>query len=182
MPHIRVNAAAVLVALTFTLAGCAASGETVDSEYPDLTLAETKSPTQLLRNEAASRVPTDLVASVGAVVDQSQGCLFADTDPEGHIRRWTSGVVITLNEGVDARTVADDLSHLFATDEWSETRFDYGPGMELTNTDSLAVIRVLPQHFTDGEPDTLRVEGLGPCVRTDGAESDEVTQLESFGS
>lgn len=138
------------------------------------TLADTKSPVQLLRNESILRLPS---TDVGTVVstDESAGC-----DGDESVRRWNSTATITLSEAAsqDPDAAIATLATSFEEDGWVVS-----PGNEreddeqavLTSGTSAAEIRLIAHA---GVPATVTIEAAGPCVQTDGPDSEEVTKLE----
>jgi hypothetical protein len=185
-----------LVALAISgLTGCASpsSGSTVPGTYPDVSLAETKSPAQLLRNEAASRLPEAAIGQIIEAQDTSVACLSENDDPEGTVRSWHSIVnVLIVDDGTfEVNTLANDLVASFVDQGW-QARSLGGNATSvrkfLESADSLADIQVSGLAPDPNRPSTamedavdqptVQIEVHGPCVRTAGATSDEVTALE----
>jgi hypothetical protein len=169
----------VLALSVATLTAC--STPPVDSAYPDMTLAETKSPVQLLRNEAAGRIPAELISEVVAARDQSTSCQMA-SDPEGRIRSWGSSVRVSLTDaaGKDVESIVDDLVASFEEQGWEAGIYGVSSIVDLTSKDSIVAIHISP---VAGDEETgagakVQLTVSGPCVVTDGAESDEVLDLE----
>jgi hypothetical protein len=171
----RLTGIIAVALLAGALSGCAGSSDGTP------TLVETKSPVQLLRNEAASRLPTDLVEGVVAEQDGSTACRTVETDPEGLLRSWRSVVRFELrkDEAIDPQAVIDDLASSFVADGWHQGTFGVASIIELTRAGSETQI-----HISMSEPDAdadaggeVQLTVSGPCVMTAGAESDEVTQL-----
>jgi len=173
------------------LSGCAAPAATVAGDYPDVTLADTKSPAQLLRNEAASRLPESVIDQIIESEDASVSCLSEDEDPEGTIRSWHSTVDVLILGESDVAPLVNDLVASFETDGW--TARDLGGNVStvkklLEAEGSLADMQI--SGFTpndnatsvsleeDVEQRTVQIEVHGPCVRTAGADSDEVAGLQ----
>ena len=156
--------------LALLLAGCDTDAEVM------LTLAESKSPVQLLRNEVASRVPQDLVQQV-VNEDYSEAC-----GADGSIRSWHSSVRLEVGaaQSADVDTLIDDLSTSFEADGWIAT-----PGNErleqkqavYTRGGTAAEIHITAEDRA-GVGHAVVVSVFGPCVQTDGPDSDEVTSLE----
>ena len=168
----RIGAALAAALLTLTLAACA-------SDTPDgLTLAQSKSPVQLLRNEVASRVPSALVADVTNSSDASSACRTEETDPEGLLRSWKSSVRITLTPEADLEIMLSKLLVSFREDGWDEGTYGSATIIEFTRDDSIAEIHISTKRATDTEAAQIQVQVAGPCVMTGGAESDEVLALE----
>ena len=171
------SAALVLLALT----GCAspAAESSAFDELGDLTLVESKAPTQFLRNEAASRVPTVVVQDVAETTDASVACLGAAVDPDGLARQWNSTAVflVTNSQGARVVTVTDGLATSFVDQGWSSQQVD--GSTVLTSATSPVVMRLAAVPKATGMHAQILITTTGPCVVTDGPESDEVTGLES---
>jgi hypothetical protein len=165
--------------LALFLAACGTSPQS--ESYPDLSLAETKSPTQLLRNEAASRIPVEFIEVVDHAQDLSKGCQTPERDPEGLIRSWNSSVRVSLKSerGAQLDTIVDELVKSFELQGWDRGTFGGATIIELTSSDSPVNI-----HISSVQPDDsgagakIQLSAGGPCVETDGADSDEILQLE----
>ena len=154
-----------------TLAACGAPSS---NEISDLSLAQTKSPVQLLRNEAASRVSAVADATLLTTNDVSVACRSADEDPKGLERQWQSAVTFAVPS--DSLSVAHDLVDSFVGEEWSaRSSVDDATAYRvvLTKATSTASIHL------DADESQLEVWTNGPCVTTAGADSVEVTSLES---
>jgi hypothetical protein len=186
--HTRTVAATAIITLSLiSLTACAGdSGAGAGAGGGDtLTLAETKSPVQLLRNEAASRIDEFIVETVNETEDLSTACKTAEADPLGLSRSWTSSVEVSLKEGSAWRAaiVADDLISSFEAQGWVASR---GLPSEVTYTalkseTSAATIglTVTTEDLAVARPAKLQITTKGPCVDTEGAESDEVQKLET---
>jgi hypothetical protein len=181
-----------LVLSVGTLTACGEAAPQVEippGDYPDLTLAESKSPVQLLRNEAVSRIPEDVVLNAPSNIDGSQACLSAEEDPNGVIRRWTSSVDVNLrlDEAPNTQAIVDAVLATFTDDGWMSQAITGSKASNqahlLTNETagttavSLAQLRVEAIVAIDGASSFIRVQAIGPCVVTDGARSAEVTEL-----
>lgn len=182
--------AAALSVATLTACGEAASNEKVPAgEYPDLSLAESKAPAQLLRNTAVTRIPEDVILNVGTDTDGSIACLSEEDDPEGAIRRWDSSVDVNLKlvEAKNAPTIVADLIKTFTDESWMSQAITGSKANNqaflLTNgTSSAASVstsQVRIEAVISGDQTTayVHIESLGPCVVTDGADSAEVKDL-----
>lgn len=180
---LRQRAFAGLAVLTLSLAALTAcSPAAPEGAYPDMTLAETKSPVQLLRNEAAGRIPADVISEVVAARDQSTSCQMAN-DPDGTIRSWGSSVRVSLTDaaGNDVESIVADLVASFEAQGWKAGTYGVQSIIDLTSKDSIVAIHISP---VAGDEETgagakIQMSVTGPCVVTDGAESDEVLKLES---
>ena len=188
-----------LVATTFalaialgTLTGCgeAAPGSDVgNGEYPDLSLAESKAPAQLLRNTAVTRIPADVVLNVGTDTDGSIACLSESEDPDGTIRRWDSSVDvnIVLTEAKNTQAIVDEVIKSFTDGGWMSQAITGAKANSqahlLTNGTSSAAsvstsqIRIEAVIAGDQGSSYIHIDSLGPCVVTDGADSAEVLEL-----
>jgi len=179
--HTRTIAGAAVVVLSIVgLSACAPASSAESS----ITLAQTKSPVQLLRNEAASRIGNIVVGSVDTTGDASRACKTEETDPLGRSRQWMSSVSVSLSAGNAWRIdeVTQQLADSFTEQGWTAER-----GMQadvsftgLKSDTSSATIGLTSTAGDDaaGVPATLVITTEGPCVMTGGAESDEVKKLE----
>lgn len=170
----RLPGAVAFALVIGTLVGCADAGG-------GQSLADTKSPVQLLRNEAASRIPVDLVEKVLVQQDESTACRTTETDPEGLLRSWRSIVRLQLryDEAIDPQSVIEELADSFVDDGWDQGTFGVASIIELTRGGSETQIHIsmsgADQEAESGAEVQLAVSG--PCVMTAGADSDEVTKL-----
>ena len=169
----RTISIALALVAGFTLASCAGEAEA------GLTLAQSKSPVQLLRNEAASRVPDGLVAEVENVSDGSTNCRSAEVDPEALQRSWKSSVRMVLVPGADLDLMLSKLYVSFLEDGWEQGTFGSDSIVEFTRDSSVATIHISARKATDDKPAEVQVQVAGPCVMTDGEGSDEVVNLEA---
>ena len=180
----------VLTLGALTACGEAATPVTVPpGDYPDLTLAQSKSPVQLLRNEAVSRISEEVVLNVPSNIDGSQACLTASEDPDGVIRRWTSSVDVnlSLSEAPNTQAIVDGVLETFTDDGWMSHAIAGSKANNqahlLTNetagTTSLSLTQLSIEAIVaiDGKSSFIRVQAIGPCVVTDGTDSAEVTEL-----
>lgn len=170
---------AVVLVASFTLTGCASGTEAgvPVGDYPEVSLAESKSSVQLVRNAAADRIPAIVLEPIDETRDESEACLSASVDPQGYIRAWHSTILATSVSGsawrVDA--VASNLVESYTDDGWTAT-VD-GDSTLLSNDAGTVKVVVGPMPTSDTEAQ-ISVDSRGPCVVTDGAGSDEVTSLE----
>jgi hypothetical protein len=190
----RSQAAAALAVVALSIAalsGCSTSGVAA-SEGSTLTLAATKSPVQLLRNEAASRIPPAVIEAVSDTEDFSIRCKTEAEDPIGLRRSWHSNAQVTVKQGsiwrVDA--VVDEIAASFVEQGWVATPLEAratSHAVKITKEGVTTAIRLSAQRPapgaapmpSDSDPVTIDLELNGPCVDTDGPESDEVTKLEA---
>ena len=184
--HTRKAAALAVVALSLAaLTACASqSGGTADTATATLTLAQTKSPVQLLRNEAANRIDEFIVETINETEDLSAPCKTAEADPLGLERSWTSSVEVSLKAGSAWRAaiVADELVASFEEQGWVASRGAPSAvtytGLKSENSAATIGLTVTTEDLAAGTPAKLQITTKGPCVTTGGAESDEVKRLE----
>ena len=165
----------LLAAAILLLAGCSAASPGAD----ELRLVETKSPVQLLRNEAAGRLDASVVSDVRKTGVLSFPCYTDEENPGGLVRQWKSSADLVLVEGADRVTAAQSLVASFVDQGWTATEVssDSSFGLTtLTSTKSVASIEVSSADETASS--MIRITATGPCVTTGGPDSDEVTTLE----
>jgi len=167
--------AAAVICAALTLSAC--SSTTAESE-----LLATKSPTQLLRNEAANRLLAGTDDSVGAQDDYSAACKSEAEDPEGLYRSWRSTLLAEVPEdsaiGVDQFVGA--LATSFSEDGWvftEEHQGSVGKVTTMTRSDSIVTMTFTASEEA-GDGASVHIEAIGPCVLTGGPDSDEVKNLE----
>lgn len=156
---------AAALAASLALGGCAGAAP------EPVSLVDTKSPVQLLRNGVASRITAGALFSVDNSQDLSQEC--GAGDPE---RRWFSGVELSVTDfWVELMPdIMRSLVDSFVEDGW--TPVTEGDQVTLVSETSVANIHIAP---SSGDEPRIVVEVTGPCVLTDGADSDEVLSLEA---
>lgn len=170
----RITLAASLAAVLI-LTGCAGSAGADDA----LRLVDTKSPVQLLRNEAAGRLDSDVVSMVRKTGDLSFPCYNEEENPGGLIRQWKSSAELVLVDGSDRVGAAQALTASFVEQDWvaKEVSSDTSFALTiLTKPSSVASIEISSADETASA--MIRITATGPCVTTDGPDSDEVTALE----
>ncbi len=175
---VAIRTTAVLIAAAFLLAGCSSSAESTGT-----TLAETKSPVQLLRNELADRIDDAVVSELLIANDKSTACRTPEADPEGLQRSWESTARVELVEGSDPKDVIEDLVGSFVEQGWERGTYGTASIIELTrpgNGSEIHISSKKPNEET-GAPGEIQIGVGGPCVMTAGADSDEVRALESAG-
>lgn len=157
------------------LSGCAATPTEVTS------LAQTKSPVQLLRNEAANRIPQEAVASTLNTQDESTNCRTPETDPEGLLRSWRSIIRFELvyGDAVDADAIVDDLAESFVDQGWDRGIYGTASIIELTRPGSETNIHISVKKANDENEEGAEIQltVAGPCVMTEGKDSGEVKSL-----
>ena len=172
--NVRIAGLAVLTALL--MSGCS---DTTSSDAP--TLAETKSPVQLLRNEAASRVQESQIDQVLKTQDESTSCRTPETDPDGLSRSWrsVSRLQLVYSTSVEVSAVVDNLAESFVKQGWDRGTYGTASIIELTREGSETNIHISFKR-ADDEAQTgaeVQIAVAGPCVMTAGRTSDEVTKL-----
>ena len=188
-----IGLATAALALTMLSACSTPQTSSVPGDYPDVSLAETKSPAQLLRNEAANRLPAAAIDQIIESQDASVACLSEKDDPQGLIRSWHSTAdVLIVDDGVtSAQDLVNDLAASFEEQGWTSRNLGGNASVTsklLDSETSLADIQISGFNINDTmastgleqkvEQTTVQIQVHGPCVRTAGAESDEVTVLE----
>jgi hypothetical protein len=182
--------AGAVVVTSLLLGGCAQGSAPPE----ELTLLQTKLPAQLLRNDVASQIDPAVVASIGDAVDQSIACLTEKEDPKGLQRSWQSIVTVLLVDASakDVDSIIDDVAAGLTEQGWKlaslgdsaiiHTRY---LSNESSSTIELSAISSDEDaQYVDSselENASLVVNVHGPCVATDGTDSDEVTSLEEDG-
>ncbi len=161
-----------IVVTSLTLAGCA------DSVSTGTTLLTTKSSTQLLMAEAASRVPAYMVVGEPSYDDLSEACGKEGENVEGLIRLWRSSATFSLkdNASIDPDTIIAEIVASFVDEGWVTT--SSGGSTELTKSSVPTTLRFTATPLETGTGGTLVVAARGACVPTDGPDSDEVVDLE----
>ena len=189
--RVLVSAVALVFAISSLTAcgGAAPAADVPAGDYPDLTLTESKSPAQLLRNTAVSRIPSEVILNAGTDTDGSEACLTETEDPKGYIRRWKSSVDVNLRlpEAPNTQAIVDGVLATFTDEGWMSQAITGSKANNqahlLTNetagTESVsgAQLRIEAIVASDGASSFIRVEAIGPCVITGGASSAEVTEL-----
>jgi len=176
LPAHKVVGVAAALSILLALSGCAG-----EAESPTASLTETKGPTQLLRNEASSRIPTGAIESIAGEEDLSVACK-TDDDPEGLYRSWQSSLLATIDKDAAWRVaqISTDLADSFIEDGWyvSGTK-DGAETTTLTRPGALSTIKFTStEGNAEGVGATVHINATGPCVLTEGPDSTEVTKLE----
>ena len=171
-------------AVATVLSGCSPA-EAPAGKYPDMTLGETKSPVQLLRNEAAGRIPEELTDGIVKSSDQSTNCITPESDPDGLIRSWDSSVRIAIapEHGAEVQDIVDELAESFVAQGWKKDTFGVASIIDLSSEKSFVAIHVsaTKADAETGEGGAIQLVASGPCVETDGRESTEVINLGGRG-
>jgi hypothetical protein len=178
----RFTAVAVVALLSASaLTGCSALSGSTPTSGPSL--ADTKSPVQLLRNSAASRIPENLIEELLLTTDESTACVTSETDPEGHIRSWRSTVRFSLWSTVDVDDAINDLAATFVEQGWDQGIYGTAAIIELSRGASGTLIHIShkPADPETGAGPEVQLQVTGPCVMTEGETSSEVTMLEAAG-
>ena len=175
--------AATVAAAVVVLALGACAGDTTQSTGDSaVTLAQSKSYAQLLRNEASSRLPEIVLKQVAESSDVSVAC--DETDPAGLSRSWSSSMSILVTNSTAARIqkVADDLAASFVEQGWKAKQADDSTETlgvtTLRSATSLADIAITATSKDGDQLPSIQITATGVCALTDGPESDEVTMLE----
>ena len=163
----------IALAMVLVLSGCAGD--------QGISLAEAKSNVQLLRNDAASRIPDDLVDIVLVSSDLSVSCEPESADPEGLSRAWHSGARISLMPDADVDAVVDALAASFVEQGWKQSSGSTPGSTTLSSPTIFSDIEITATEGTDAEQaPEITLALSSPCVDTDGAASKEVRQLEAM--
>lgn len=162
---------ALALGALLTVTGCSAP------EDNDLSLAETKSPAQLLRNEIFTRVPKADIAAV-TTDDFTEGC-----NGDEAVRSWRSTANAELNAS-SATSFASVVRALRVSFEDKGWMWEPSPGTDelqgvLSNEKTPAQIYFSATPPAGGSNAALLVVVGGPCVETDGPDSPEVLKLEN---
>jgi hypothetical protein len=170
---------ALSVVASVALTGCS-QALTSDDMVTGATLAETKSPVQLLRNDAANRIPADVVDGSLGSQDRSVTCLSNENDPYGTIRRWQSGIAVALTPeaAADVDSVLADLAASYVDQGWMERDPGTKPYVDLYRESISTQVKLSVQPASDGTKAQVDIQVNGPCVTTGGGTSEEVTKLE----
>lgn len=159
--------------LALALSGCSTDSNAVK-------LADTKGPSQLLRNSIADRIPAEMIDSQGQTSDVSEGC-----GDDGVRRSWRSSVLffITPASADQVTQLLSDLGDSLSADQWAGTETSASDNiheLRLTSPRTSSVIRLTATGASDddGNGATMQIAVNGPCVVTDGPDSDEVKHLE----
>ena len=169
-------------ALGLTLAVVALSLTACGAEEPSgITLAESKSYTQLQRNTISGQISPDVTASVTRVTDASESCGGGDSRD---MRLWRSTALTELvPEAADKVTlIQQSIAGSYVSNGWEQTSEEHAKDttlITLTNPSSLAVIELTAVTNADGigMGANLFVNIAGPCVKTDGPGSAELKDL-----
>ena len=186
-----VSAVALLFAGALVLSGCAADAADAGSadgaaapasDSSSLSLAETKSPVQFIRNEAAARLPLTTLEEVAEISDVAESCSADDPN----MLSWKSTVYMKIASKSASRTgnIFSNLVMTFTNDDWVASEWDDDAASlssELTSETSVATVEVSAEKDVDndGKDASLTISVNGPCVLTDGPDSDEVATLEA---
>ncbi|TBN55479.1 hypothetical protein EYE40_14855 [Glaciihabitans arcticus] len=174
----RASLVVLSIALAATLSGCGedtASGERI---------VDTKGPTQILRNDAASRVDESMLLSADRKTDISESCGLEAKDPDGLMRYWHSGINLNLDtsSAESAQSEGEKLVASYVSEDWEATTQSGSDGSTtiLENKASEQEIRVtVTNGGSGGLGAMITVDVYGPCVETGGPDSEEIKNLES---
>ena len=174
---IKVVGATAILALACTLSACAGQ------DTAGASLVETKSPVQFLRNEAASRLIDGTDDSVEKQEDFSAACKPESEDPKELYRSWRSTLLASVppDSAVGVDQFVGALATSFAEDGWVLKESHDGDSSAkvstMTKSGSVANLKFTSTEDT-GSGASMLIEASGPCVLTDGPDSDEVLALE----
>ena len=157
-------------AIILLLAGCGSGA----AEGPTLSLADTKSTAQLLRNSAVERIGNGLRSEVSYSFGDSSSCAAEDEDPDGLMREWHSSTTAGVKPEYlgQVESIIDSVAAAFESEGWkSEEIMD---GVRLVNPSSPTTLELSVAPNAGG----VFIDAVGPCVKTDGPTSTEVTSLE----
>ncbi len=174
----RIPALLLATAAVAALAGCTAAP--ADSPYPDVSLAQTKSTVQLLRNDAASRVDEALVDIVLGSGDLSVACESEADDPDGTIRSWESTARLRLQLDTDLDDAVDTVVQSYVDEGWTASGSGARTELSRANLYSSVVIVATPQDDELEHGPEISIALAGPCVVTEGQSSSEVRTLEAM--
>lgn len=145
-----------------------------------MTLVESKAPVQLMRNEISARIPAVVVENLIEATDASVSCKDADEDPEGLYRAWQSTAtfgVVNSRAGI-LDNIVGGVVDSFVEQGWVSEADTEEQGIVLTKAVSAAELRLTTvERSADNEPQ-IKISTVGPCVLTEGPNSDEVVLLE----
>lgn len=178
LPGIKAIGVAAAMSVVLVITGCATEQKTNSA-----TLTETKGPTQLLRNEASSRIPTGSIDTIAGETDLSVSCKSEEEDPDGLYRSWQSSTLATIDKDAAWRVaqIGADVADSFIDDGWyvSGTK----DGKDTTTLTRPGAISTLAFTTTEGDADgvgaSVTIDATGPCVLTEGPDSSEVAKLEA---
>jgi hypothetical protein len=176
----RVQTAVGILVLAL-LSGCAATGAGDASPEQEVTIAQSKSYAQLLRNEASSRLPP--MQEVSETTDTSVACDDASVDAGGLRRAWESSTRILVSNSTATRiqSVTDELVASFVAQDWTaeegEGSTDVLSSVRLSSASSLAGITIETAHKAEGQEPSIHIVSTGACALTGGPDSDEVVKL-----
>lgn len=174
----KVAALGITVAvIAVALSGCAAA-ETAEAT---LSLADTKSTAQLVRNAISGQISPEITAAVTDVTDASETC---NSDSTGLMRLWrsTARTELTPDAATKVTLIQQTIAGSFVSKGWTSESVKLSDSetiVTLTNPSSLAVIDITATTDDDGVGTgaTIFVDIAGPCVKTDGPGSAELQQL-----
>ena len=163
--HFRRAFAALLIAAAAAsaLSACAES-------RTGPSLAETKASAQLLRNDALGGINKELISGYVEWKDESKAC-----DGDEMTRSWYSSGLVPIVPTLMSETasIMGTLAEGYEAKGWTVN--GEGESLTLTKDSSTSLITLTVVPITG----QLRIESEGPCVTTDGPDSDEVKLLES---
>ena len=174
--YLIIRTAAAALAACVLLTSCAAVSS---ADSPSLSLAEAKSSVQLLRNAASERIPADVVEAVLVATDLSVSCSSETYDPEGLMRAWRSGYRVSLVPSAEPDEIVDALVASFTDQGWAVTSAAGASPIVLAR-DATSTDFQISSTQEEGRPAELLLQLTGVCVKTGGANSPEVVELEAL--
>lgn len=170
------------------LSGCAGSpAEDAAGSAAGVTIAQSKSYAQLLRNEASSRLPSIVLKEASESTDAPVACGDAATDPDRLEQSWASStrILVSNSRAATVQTVTDELVASFVDQDWTATptaeSTDVLQSVDLSSATSLASIQVVTALRTDAQAPSIHIIATGACAVTGGPDSDEVVKLTETG-
>jgi hypothetical protein len=174
----RITTAVLLAgAAALLLSSCSLLGESSDTSNGPR-LVDTKAPAQLLRNEAAGKIPLDSQLGTVKAEDSSTTCSSEDVDPEGKERSWRSTALVELKSGIEPKDIVAGVVAGFEENGWEEGTFGNATIVELTKEGLETSIRLATFSAKDEKNARVQITVAGPCVMTDGTDSKEVKLAE----
>ena len=124
---LSVSGGVLLVAGLLVLSGCSSDAAVSGSDAvpaangadaSELSLADTKSPVQFIRNEAAARLPLPTLEEIAELTDTAESCSADDPN----MLSWQSSVYMTIASKSASRTgnIFSNLIMTFTNDGWRQ--------------------------------------------------------------
>ena len=173
-------AATTIAILAVSLLGACAPTAIDVSEYGDVTLGETKSIVQLMRNDVAGSIPSSVVVGTGDSTDLSVACFPTSNDPDGLVRAWESSVHIDILETAAGGVwgVFDRVVTSYQNKGWKVENVELPDASQAVRLTSGSIIASIQLSIPEDESPVIELVTTGPCAATGGADSEEVKHLE----